>query len=219
MKRTIICLANSKKYGERCIAGIEVIRKPRGGWQIVKNEGRPKWLRPVSDSGHGEVKESEVKDIGLLNVVEFQAIRACGIGYQSENILFKKGSLRQISLIGCTTKNLDVLVDKTCSNLFGDHDKKISISDIQKVNHSLVFVKVERVQIYYPVVYKTMNPRAKITFRGKNYDLPVTDVNMIFKLYENPNWLKDKKNLYCTFSLGVHFEGFHYKIAAGILGF
>ena len=76
MRKTIICLANSKKYGERCIAGIEVTAKPTGGWQIVKENGKPRWLRPVSSfSNHGEVKEQEVADIELLDVVEFDALR------------------------------------------------------------------------------------------------------------------------------------------------
>ena len=216
----MICLANSKKYGERCIAGIEITPKPAGGWQIVKEHGKPKWLRPVSSfSNHGEVKESEVENIDLLDIVEFEMTSQVGRGYQHENVLFQKKSLQKISLIGQTAKNLNVLTDVACSCLFGDTSRRILVRDIDKVKNSLVFLKVDAIQIYYPIVYKTMTPRAKITFKNATYDLPVTDVKMIWKLYENPKFLEGLENLYCTFSLGVGFEGYHYKIAAGVIGF
>jgi hypothetical protein len=45
MKKTMICLANSKKYGERCIAGIEIIPKPEGGWQMLFVTIYLRWTR------------------------------------------------------------------------------------------------------------------------------------------------------------------------------
>ena len=48
MKAIFICLANSKKYGERCIAGIELTKGANGNLTVVKENGRPKWIRPVS---------------------------------------------------------------------------------------------------------------------------------------------------------------------------
>jgi hypothetical protein len=218
MRKIMICLANSKKYGQRCIAGIEVVRKPAGGWRIVKKNDKPQWLRPVSSySNHGEVKESEVENIQLLDIVSFEMTQQVGRGYQHENVLFQKKSLQKISLIGRSAKNLDVLTDASCESLFGDTDRRILANDIHAVSHSLVFLKVHSIKIYYPIVYKTMSPRAKISFNNRTYDLPVTDVEMIWKLYENPNLLEAFDDLYCTFSLGVLFEKYHYKIAAGII--
>jgi hypothetical protein len=76
---------------------------------------------------------------------------------------------------------------------------------------------VDKVGIYYPVVYKTFSPRAIVEYRGHTYDLPVTDVQTIVELQENPKLLERFNHLYCTFSLGLEFQGWHYKILAGIV--
>lgn len=219
MRKTIICLANSKKYGERCIAGIEVRRKPNGGWQIVKERGRPKWLRPVSNGEHGEVEEVLVKDIQLLDVVEFEILRLCPRGYQSENVLFRKRSFRKVSSISLSAKNLDTLCNKNTPKIFATQNKIISTDNIHLFDYSLQLLKVDKIEIYYPVVYKTLSPRAKIHYQKRIYDLPVTDVKAITALEKQPDLLNQYENLYCTFSLGIAFEGKHYKIVAGIIYF
>ena len=219
MRKTMICLANSKKYGERCIAGIEVRRNPKGGWQIVKKGEQPQWIRPVSNSEYGEVEETLVKDIRLLDVVEFEVIRPCPKGYQSENVLFKKNSFRKISSIRLSSNNLDTLCTKNASKIFTTTHRFIPKKKIDLFDYSLQLFKVDRIDIYYPVVYKTYNPRAKILYNTHIYDLPLTDINAIVELEKTPNLLQQYEQLYCTFSLGVAFEGKHYKIAAGIIYF
>ncbi len=218
MKKHFICLANSKKYSGRCIAGIEVRRKPKGGWEIVKAHQRPKWIRPVVyRSNHGELDEKSVENIQLLDVVEMDVVRNVPQGYQSENVLFQPTSLKKVSFIGCTVKNLNVLTDKNYNQLFGSPTKYVGADQIQKVHHSLMMIKPETLEIYYPVVYKTYDPRARIIWKGQLYDLAVTDIGLIKKMQENPDWLKGFCDFWVTISLGIAFKGRYYKIAAGIL--
>ena len=51
MPTKFICLANSFKEGGRCIAGIEL--DANNIPVIIDN--RPKWIRPVCNTEHGEV--------------------------------------------------------------------------------------------------------------------------------------------------------------------
>lgn len=217
MKKTILCLANSKKYSGRCIAGIEITPKPGGGWQMMRQHGKPKWLRPVSMQEHGQVDEKEVQDIRLLDVVEFDMMEESPQGFQTENVRLVPKSLRKICEMPRDPALLDVLADAQTDLIFGKPGKRVPKEEIAGLDHSLLFAKVERVDIYYPVVYKTLNPRAYVRFGGNTYDLPVTDLQTILELQENPRLLEGFENLYCTFSLGVEFEGWYYKIAAGIV--
>jgi hypothetical protein len=69
MKTLFICLANSKKIGERCIAGIEV-KKIDDIYQVVKTQGKPNWLRPISQSQHGEINKALVSEVSLMDIIE-----------------------------------------------------------------------------------------------------------------------------------------------------
>ena len=81
-----ICLANSKKYNQRCIAGIELKKSLRKGYkyQIVKQDDNPVWIRPVSTSEQGEVSSELVDHVNLLDIVEVNVRAVAPQGYQSE---------------------------------------------------------------------------------------------------------------------------------------
>ncbi len=93
MKKIFICLANSKKYGERCIAGVEITDFDGTNYSMVKVDSQPKWLRPVSKKDHGEVSANLVGKLNLLDIVEFDMLSECPRGYQSENVFFDEQSL------------------------------------------------------------------------------------------------------------------------------
>ncbi len=81
--KTIICLANSRKHGERCIAGIDV------------ETGR--WVRPVSGLDDGRVPRARQlingKDVRLLDLVRVpMAETGPDFGFESENLSLLPGS-------------------------------------------------------------------------------------------------------------------------------
>ena len=80
--RRIVCLANSYKFGGRCVAGVELM--PSGGF------GR--WIRPVADRSRRAVSNSQqtcTDGTGsqLLDVLDIDFGRAVPKGHQSEDIL------------------------------------------------------------------------------------------------------------------------------------
>lgn len=70
----IICLANSQKHGERCIAGIE--------------PSTSEWIRPVSDLDDGRVPRNmcliDGEELRLLDILEIP-LATTGRGYECEN--------------------------------------------------------------------------------------------------------------------------------------
>ena len=88
MGTTFICLANSKKYGERCISGIVVEKSDSGNFNVVKDDSLPKWIRPISNLEHGEIPVKLIKDIKVLDIVELEITQNCPDGYQLRKCLF-----------------------------------------------------------------------------------------------------------------------------------
>lgn len=141
MKTLFICLANSKKFGERCIAGIEV-KKVGGAYQPVEIERKPKWLRSVSKYQHGAVDENLVGGISLMDLIEIDLEELCPNGYQSENATFKPETIKRFGNIRLSEENLDRLIDMEQYNLFGNRGKAVSDDVIDSVEHSLTLIKV-----------------------------------------------------------------------------
>ena len=136
MKTLFICLANSKKFGERCIAGIEV-KKDGNVYQSVEKEGKPKWLRPISKFQHGAVGGDLVGGISLMDIIEIDIEELCPNGYQSENATFKPESIKKIGNIRLSEENLDRLIDMDQNYLFGNRGKAVSEDVIDSVERSL----------------------------------------------------------------------------------
>ncbi len=87
----IICLANSKKEGERCIAGIDV--------------QTGEWIRPVSSRKDGaitpEMRLIDSKEPQLLDILEIPLeLNGPDEGFQPENRLLNNGCWKRI---GCVT--------------------------------------------------------------------------------------------------------------------
>jgi len=92
--KTIVCLANSRKYSGRCIAGKEILA-----------DGYGPWIRPVSVRQYGEISEEERRyengvSAKLLDILRVPLIGAAPQLYQSENYLIdseyyrvKKGAI------------------------------------------------------------------------------------------------------------------------------
>ena len=214
-KTYILCLANSKKYGERCIAGVQLLPDAQSQFHFVKHEGRPKWLRPVSNEDYGQVPASLVKDIAVGDILAFELVRHCPIGYQVENCLFAEGSLEKLRPGALSAPHLDQLAEPAEGALLGSGRRYLEPSEIESVRRSLVLVKPSEAQPYFTTPYHT-KPRVKFRLGSIQYDLPITDVNFFDQMQEGLAALQGR-TAYLTISLGIPFEGKYYKLAAGIV--
>lgn len=216
MKTTFICLANSKKYGERCISGIVVEKTNSSHLNVLKDNNRPKWIRPISNIQHGEISAALVKDVKILDIVELKITQNCAHGYQSENVFFKPNSLKIASSINPSKNNLNKLIDSTHPMIFGNTGKAVSMESINELNYSLMFIKPQNFEIYEKHYEFDKKIRGRFMYNGTHYDLPITDVSFLQTLSEGtPSFNQD--NVYLTISLGIEFQGWHYKLIAGVI--
>jgi len=213
MTKKIICLANSKKFNERCVAGIEV-DDSSGGYKIITSGSNPNWLRPVSKNEHGEFPTNIAQDISLLDVIEFDLLAPCPSGYQTENVYFAENSVKKVTSIGLSSKNLDKLTSDTVT-LFGNRGKAVHEDVIDSLDHSLVFIKVNK----YKAFIKPENNQLRMTFtyNSVEYDFPITDIKFEALFRTNEKMLEGVKNLYLTISLAVVHNNWHSKLIAGVI--
>lgn len=214
-KTYLLCLANSKKYGERCIAGIELKPDAQQQFHPVKIDGKPRWLRPVSDSLHRQVPAQLVADFSIGDILEFELQRHCPSSYQIENCLLVSGTLRKVRAAKLTAPHLEQLVENQTDGLLGNYLKTLSLEQVQKARRSLVLVRPERVEPYFTTPYNT-KPRVKFNLNNTTYDLPMTDVNFFDQMQMGLESLNGLATFVCV-SLGVEFEGKIYKLAAGMI--
>jgi hypothetical protein len=216
MKTYFLCLANSKKFRERCIAGIILKIDGKNVYPIEK-EGKPCWLRPISKFQHGAVEEGLVNGINLMDIIEIDIEELCPNGYQSENATFKPNSIKKIGYIRPSEENLDRLIDMEQSCLFGNRGKAVPEEVIDSVGHSLTLIKVTDFQVNRRDSDRQL--RIGFEFNHNRYDLPITDIDFIQRYNKNEALLENKNCLYLAISLAIIHNGWHSKLIAGILHF
>jgi len=208
----IALLAKSKKHGGRCVAGVEVTQKG-GGYKIVRDNGEPRWVRPVTRGGHGEVPSELVSKINLLDIVEFPDLRAEPDGFQSEN--FTSGDLRPrlVAKLSKTASVLDDFVTTRTGPLFGNRGKAIVADRIDDLDHSLLLVVANDARFEATKNVKG-KPQLRVHFTHEDteYDLPVTDPE--FEAEFSPT--SSFELCYLTLSVGVENDGWHSKLVASV---
>lgn len=213
MPTRFICLANSFKEGGRCLAGIEL---DTNNIPVVIN-GKPKWLRPVCNTEHGEIPNNIAENLNVLNVIEFDITAFYPQGYQSENVTFNENSIR---VIGNFNRNR---LANLCDNrnlIFGNRGKAVSQDTIRNLDHSLLLISVTQFEVTQKV-YEDRPDRSQIrlvfTYSGNSYDFPITDPAFLIRYQNNHNLLTNTDQFYLSLSLGIVWNDWYYKLVAGIV--
>lgn len=190
------------------MAGIVVEERVAGNFTIDLEDGRPKWIRPISKGQNGEISIEAASRFQNLEIVELIDIDYVPVGFQSENVLISQ--MRCVQKTRLSESHLDLLCDHRHDNLFGNKGKSIKAEMIHDLDYSLMMIKPSKLSIY-----KTENARGAKQVRGKfhfkknEYDLPITDAS-----YEYGS--EKGKIAYLALSVGLEFEGWHSKLIAGV---
>ncbi|MEM0992773.1 MAG: hypothetical protein AAGI49_07030 [Bacteroidota bacterium] len=224
MKRYFICLANSKKYGERCIAGIEVHRKTNGNFRAVRRADQsPKWIRPVTDTEMGQVPAHMVRYMRLLDIYQLEVLKDCPKSYQQENVLFRKYSLQKITTYPLQVEQLRAVCSTNNQGIFGNFGYRVSTGCAANLTHSLALIEAERAEVLRVVSPNSVTgiPRIQIRlqfeYQNTSYDFPITDLDFLHRYDEDADLLATAQHVFVCTSLGITYRDWHYKLAAGII--
>lgn len=215
MDKLILCLANSYKHGGRCIAGIEIQINENKLIIIKSNFGVPVWIRPISHSVAGEVPLEDAKGIRILSIVKIYNAQYAGNASHSEDYYYER--LQLLQTLNPSDEFLQEYIDTWHGCIFGNRGRALTPNAFQCGDYSLMLIRTEGSEIYLDTRY-TPKPRIKFTYKGTNYDFPITDPIFLHKLdMDNSLYKSGYGILYIVASLGVEHDGWHSKLAASII--
>ena len=215
MTARFVCLANSSKEGGRCIAGIELDNDNN---PVIFN-GRPKWIRPVCDTVHGEIPIPVAEPFQLLDIIQVDEAFPKPQGYQSENIIFKTESIKKVGVF--QADRLNELCDST-QHLFINRIDALTDEEISNLDHSLLLIKprvfkvVERIN---PNNHEQTKHRLAFSYNGCMYDFSITDLAFLKKYQKSAEFFERITEIFLLLSVGVKFPvtNKYYKLVAGII--
>lgn len=179
--RKIVCLANSSKNGERCIAGIDLSTR--------------RWVRPIDRNTHeGEVRSSLCRiirdnaehDLKLLDVFKANLDDdGESYGFQIENRWINNGSW--VFSGRMSVKDLKPFVSHARSPLHSDkrywsHDELCKLAQDEKCSLQLVETKYFECKLDSKRNYPDWRADLKTTIGISMYNLPLRDPVFVSKL-------------------------------------
>ena len=217
MDKYFICLANSYKHGGRCIAGIEVVPLPGGQLTIVHhNDGRPRWIRPVSMAENGEIPNRLAQGVKLLSLVKLTEVIPCPDKAHTEDVHCSRMECCPYDF-EADNNFLSQFIDPVHQAVFYYRGKAIPATMINRLDYSLMLIRPEKASAYIDDEREKSKYRMKFTYYGSNYDFPITDPCFLETFKKNPDRYTNLKGIYLTLSLGLEFEGFHFKLVAAVI--
>lgn len=218
-QKQIVCFANSRKYSGRCVAGKELLEHHTG-----------EWVRPVSKEGSGELS---LKDISfrdgrvpkLLDIISMPLTSHSPHSYQTENFVIgdpqwvKDGEL-SISDLPRLCDDVQYLWINGFHSHSGLNDRIPLKTTEESVSSSLLLIKPDNSCITVdegPQLLKKV--RIRFIYKDIKYWLSITD-----PLVEERYFDKDigeypitEKEAYLCVSIGEPYEGYCYKLVAGVI--
>lgn len=217
MEKYFICLANSYKHGGRCIAGIEVVPQSDGSLGIVRHDdGRPRWIRPVSMSANGEIPNHLAESFKIFSLVKLTDVEPCPDNAHTEDVHCTRMGICPFEL-SPTKDFLDQLIDTQHQAAFYFRGKSIPTTIIDRLDYSLMLIHPDNACAYCDEGRENSKYRMKFTYNGSNYDFPITDPVFLEQFKKSPDSYADLDGVYLVLSLGIAFEGFHYKLVATVV--
>ena len=217
----IVCLANSRRAGGRCVAGKE-----------LQPDGRPgPWVRPVSSRSSEEVSDLERQyadgsEPRLLDVIEIPFFDPVPSGFQSENRRLdparrwvKSGRIGWDDLPAWQDADAPLWTNGHHSGA-GENDR-VPVADANRHSDSLRLIRVDQllVSVSEPARLSSLYPilRGHFHYNGADYRLRITDADRENGAIDLPYGEYPVGERYLTISLGGAFEGYAYKLIAAII--
>lgn len=219
MKR-IVCLANSRKPGGRCVAG--------------KTMDYRTWVRPVSDPAGGSIADEDRhyedgRDVDLLDVIDIPILGAVATPLQAENWqIDPRWYWTRVDQLAAS--RLEELADAPgalwlngFSTVPGKNDRiPDERVDALESGVSLHFIRVPnlRIRVITPgIAFGDHKRKVRGAFRwsGEDYDFTITDPVIEARFKAGPDGEFAQGERYLTVSLAEPDRGFAYKLIAAVI--
>lgn len=211
-----ICLANSRREGGRCIAGI-------------RTGDSPTWVRPIP-TGNGPVQTGSCRGFEPLDVVAVEVRGPVPDRFQPENWELVNDRIRRIRRLSLPeAQRLLRAVRVGGPNLLGNTSDRIPMREFEAkpATESLAVLTPEAIEWRVESrVTGSRRVRADFTLGGARHSLPVTDPVWESKFASTPVGSRHPRTyggvstgdeLILVASLGAPFNGFCYKFIATVL--
>ena len=211
MKKILVILAKSEKYGNYCVAGIELSTN--------------KWIRPIShdekifdavkasELSYADKTETQIFDIAEIDFEETRVENPV----QPENFFFK-GTWKKLA-----HWNLND-VEKFCGYdnadfIFYDTSRRLELSTLTEKNKSLLILPIKNLSVSKEFRNEAIKFYANFSYGGKNYErFGVGDISLREKFSEKQGEFFIAEKAVATFSLTNPYKDNRcYKMLATLL--
>jgi putative nucleic acid modification protein with dual OB domain len=217
-RKTMVCLANSRKLQGRCIAGREYVRGELGDW-----------IRPVSDRPTEEISERERLYEGdmepaVLDIIAIDMVVPRPHVHQQENhVIDRRRRWRRVGRL--LESRLDGAVDHTGGPLWLNEfrsdrglNDRVPEDALDQFRHSLVLVHPEHLTLSR----RLDSVRAEFSLDGCDYRLRVTDPR-VESWMATADGVQGLEDAYICVSLSEPFRSspdeprYAYKLVAAVI--
>lgn len=221
-RKSIICLANSRKTSGRCIAGVELVDGQAGAW-----------IRPVSKRDSAELSEadrnySDGSGPKVFDIITVRFISQKQHAFQTENHLINDGYY--FTLSGqATFDQVSALVDRTgrplwynFSSSYNGLRDRIDIQNIRPEEGSLRLIEVNDLEITVGVEGAAFNNakrkvRGRFSLNGVQHYLSITDPVIEKSALEQNDGTHPVGYAILCLSLGEIYQDYTYKLIASVI--
>ncbi len=220
--KTIVCFANSRKWGGRCVAGKE--------WEPDRPRIPGGWVRTVSTRATHELLEKERCYDGFqepqpLDILRVPCLRYAPVRHQAENHVIRSGHIWE-RLDRLAWGDLPHWIDepKTLWPLGESSAAFLNnrVSTGQEDGISLYLIQVERLRLLvgskapgYADSRRIV--RGDFAYRNVRYRMAVTDPVVEQEYLGRTDGRYDLPGAVLCVSLGDPYEGYYYKLIATVL--
>ena len=218
----IICLANSYKRDHRCVAGISLVTK--------------EWVRLIGRTEPGcltrkEASFSDGKEVALLDVFEVEFDEKCGSNSHPEDVYVTEKPWRLLRRFDDVRYRNHIFnfISKEPSVLQGYGDS-VSAESVAEAPRERSLELIHPDDLWWWIREEKGKRKNRAIFRidrecRVRYDLAVTDPKWLDLLNLLPTGIyphaylsrQESKMTLLTVSLSESFQGFHYKLVAGVV--
>jgi len=219
-KVKFICLANSRKFGGRCVAGLQL--------------GSIDWIRPVSSQAdgtlsHGQYSLDDGTDASLLDVIEVEVTKPRPQVHQPENWELAPGrwhlvgrfkGTQAVSQLVSILVAGPILIENQLDHV--DH----SALTTNPASASLALIEPSSLKWNITTTFTgKRQTRCRFNLSGAAYDLAVTDMHVEKQLSSlslgihsrQAAAIDPKARVLLTISLGEPLNGICYKLVAAVI--